>query len=460
MKTTLLKIALLLLPAFAVAQGMQKDSLPSFKGLIVDCLCSVEVYPSDQARYEFGDDNIDPTDLDQFKIKDEQLEIRVKIPKKGNQVIKVYMPVLEKIEISNVGSVDLKEEFSGDKLQMSLNGASTLKGKINYKQLNVKVYDAANVTLSGAADSVSAMVYGAGNLNMENVKVREMMMDISDAAAASVNVEQDVYVQSSGAYSLKIKGDAIIHRLNEPQAGIEPEPGNTKRKRNPMKNLDFGAWNDLIWMGVDLGFNGFLDKGGSFQPTGPYEFMELDYGRSANVRLNILEFKINLNKKKTINLVPGLGFEWNHYSFFNKIILKERGELNDPTLETSLVGVSDPDKDIVRSRLVAKYINIPLFLNFATAKNGLKKKQFNFSLGVMANFLIGQNHRITYQDGDQRVREKYYRKYDLGDVNAVVMARIRYWFLNFYVSYTATDLFRGPDSPFLKGWSAGFSFSI
>src|SRR5690606_22589130 len=115
------------------------------------------------------------------------------------------------------------------------------------------------------------------------LEVKKMNLDISGASSASVNVVQDLYLDGSGVYTLKIEGNPLIHRNSGESYSLPEKREDDKVIDHSNKRVPY-YWNNFVWMGVDLGVNGFVDKGGRFQPTSPYDFMELNYGKSANVR--------------------------------------------------------------------------------------------------------------------------------------------------------------------------------
>lgn len=215
-------------------------------------------------------------------------------------------------------------------------------------------------------------------------------------------------------------------------------------------------WNNLVWMGFDVGFSGFVSMPGfKAQPQGDYAFMKTNIPRSIRIGLNVWEAKFRLNKKRTVNILTGMGVDWNHYSFEDKIILRETDDIGpinpgDPVL-TNIHNGSFP---VLRSRLQATYFNIPLMFNFRTRRTFENKKQFNFTMGIVGGVRIGSNFRHSFtQDGD---RLKEIRKDDflLRRFKVDAEVRVRWYVISLYGRVSLTQAFRA-GGPELYPWSAG-----
>jgi hypothetical protein len=212
---------------------------------------------------------------------------------------------------------------------------------------------------------------------------------------------------------------------------------------------------DLVWMGIDLGMDGLMDlsNGVNFQPQGDYQFMEMNYWRNTHVRVNFFEWRFNL-VKNVFNIVTGMGWDFQHYAFAQKIKFDEAGDYPGQTFTTPVIGVADTVHSINRSRLAVQYFNIPLFFNLRTKKTAKNKNQFNFTFGVVGGIKTGSSSRIQYTELGYDAEEEKRDDFNLETFTATAMVRIKYSFFSIYASYQFTPMFRG-QNPNLYPFSIG-----
>lgn len=215
-------------------------------------------------------------------------------------------------------------------------------------------------------------------------------------------------------------------------------------------------WNNLVWMGVDIGLTGFTSLPGyKAQPQGDYSFMKTNIPRSIRIGLNVWEAKFRLNKKRTANVLVGMGFDWNDYSFEDKIILRETDDIGPISPgQAGLTNINTGNVEVLRSRLQTTYFNIPLMLNFRTRRTYEHKKQFNITLGVVGGLRIASNFRHSFtQDGD---RVKDIRKDDflLRRFKLDAEVRFRWYVISAFGRVALTESFNN-QGPTLFPWSAG-----
>ena len=183
--------------------------------------------------------------------------------------------------------------------------------------------------------------------------------------------------------------------------------------------------NSLVWTGFDVGINGWMTPGGKAQPQGEYGFMELDYGRSWKFAWNLFEVKAPMNKKKTATFVTGAGFEWNSYSFKQKIALREANDFG-ATTGPVFVDAADPNVTYKRTRLQNSWFNIPIMFNFRTVRTTAHKQQFNFTFGAVGGVRMGASQREIFID-DEGDKSRNIRKDDfmLERFRATAIVRVK-----------------------------------
>lgn len=217
--------------------------------------------------------------------------------------------------------------------------------------------------------------------------------------------------------------------------------------------------NSFVWMGFDFGINGWATPGGKAQIQGDYSFMELDYGRSWKFAWNLFEVKAPLNKKKTATFVTGAGFEWNNYSFKQKIALREANDYGPVGANDYVfVNAADPAVTYKRTRLQHSWFNIPVMFNFRTVRTTEHKQQFNFSIGAVGGVRMGASQREVFIDEGNRAREIRRDDFMLERFRATAMVRVKYSYFSVFGTYTFTPMFK-TGAPLVYPWSVGLSIN-
>ena len=226
------------------------------------------------------------------------------------------------------------------------------------------------------------------------------------------------------------------------------------------KSIPHKMPNSMVWTGFDIGINGWATPSGKAQIEGDYSFMELDYGRSWKFAWNVFEAKIPMNKKKTATFLVGAGFEWNNYSFKQKIALREANDFG-PVAQGDYVFVNAANPAITykRTRLQTSWFNIPLMFNFRTVRSLQHKHQFNFSIGAVGGVRMGASQREIFIDEGNRAKNIRRDDFLLERFRATAMVRMKYsHFLSVFGSYTFTPMFK-TGAPLVYPWSVGISIN-
>lgn len=253
-----------------------------------------------------------------------------------------------------------------------------------------------------------------------------------------------------------------------PDLGVSSKGDTTKMRMGNKKIWIFKDKNkmsskypsSLVWTGFDVGINGWATPRGKAQIEGDYSFMELDYGRSWTFAWNVFEAKVPLNKAKTVTFWTGAGFEWNQYSFKQKIALREANDYG-PVGQNDyrFVNAADPAITYKRTRLQTSWFNIPVMFNFRTVRNEAHKNQFNFSIGAVGGVRMGANQREIFIDEGDRTKNIRRDDFMLERFRATAMVRMKYshW-LSVFGSYTFTPMFK-EGAPLVYPWTVGISIN-
>ena len=119
----------------------------------------------------------------------------------------IVMPELTNLEISGIVQAQL-DGFDEEEIGIDLSGASTCVANIKADKLLIEQTGATKLTLDGKIKSCEADIKGASKLYATGSSVKVMVLNVSGASYAEVNVEESLDADASGASTIKYKGDA------------------------------------------------------------------------------------------------------------------------------------------------------------------------------------------------------------------------------------------------------------
>lgn len=460
------------------AQNITEIPIQSTNKLVINSNLPVHIYKSDSLRIKVSSGkqgmkgiNITPGP--------EGVTIDATRPDFDNNnigsSIDIYTNNLENITASGGTYIFVEDNFAGSQMNISVNDNSDFTGKITCDHLNLTASGASDVVLIGGAGSMNAVASGSSDLKLFEFPVQKMNVTVSGASDAYVDVTDELTAVASGASDIYYKNEPV--KLNANTSGAsdikkyngestDKERTDKKNKYNPQNSKRFVAsrrdmfgggkmHQDLVWMGIDIGIDGLVDltNGFDLQPQGDYNFMEMNYGRNAHVRVNFFEWRFNL-VKNVFNIVTGMGMDFQHFAFAQKVRFDEANDYPNQTFLTPVIGAQDSVHSINRSRLAVQYFNVPLFFNLRTKKTEKHKNQFNFTFGVVGGIKTGSSSRIQYTENGYDAEEEKKDDFNLSTFTATAMVRIKYSFFSIYASYQFTPMFRGQNPnlyPFTLG---------
>lgn len=204
------------------------------------------------------------------------------------------------------------------------------------------------------------------------------------------------------------------------------------------------------WEGIDFGVNGFLNPSRQIALPANYSFLELDFARSFSFAWNISQYNVHLYKNH-INLVTGLGLEWNSYAFRQNMTLTPRNNTIAATVETV---------NFSKNKLKMTYVNMPLLLEFNT--NAIDDdNSFHFAVGGTFGYNLFRN-RLKQEytiDGDEKDR-KIKDDYNINPFRYAATARIGYGDYSLFANYSLSDVFRAGQGPKMNHFSIGLHIDL
>lgn len=440
-----------------------KLALSDFNSIVISAPVDVELAQGTENYISIDEGNIQ--DIVTSEVKDNVLYI-----KKAKDDITIGFIKLGKLELNSQCEVKSKNLISGDDLEVSLKGAaSEIKMDINVKNLSTTIEGAGDVEYSGTAENHKISISGAGDIDAYKLSTTTTQIDINGAGDAQVNAKQeikgvingageitykeepvtkDIKVNGVGSYGVKgqeetsVVGDTTKLKIGHNKVFIVGEDVHDSLKKHHDKDKF-----KVYWSGIGLGVNGYLNaENKTVVPTG-YDFLDLDYRKSINVSVNILEHNFQLWKNH-INLITGFGFDFANYRFDNNYVLQ-------PDLD-AINGVYDSVIVYQKNKLSTTFLNVPLLLQFDTKTFGKKQKStIHLSAGVVGGVRIGSHIKQVYEVNGAEYKPKTKDDFNLSPFRYSAMVRVGVGKLDLFASYALNGLFKEKEGPQLYPFTVG-----
>lgn len=385
---------------------------------------------------------------------------------------KVYVSgnTLSKIICSGASKLSTENTLLGDSLSIDVSGAGNVVANVKTKAVDVMLSGASAVTLEGNTETLYSTISGASALKAYKLNSNTTNITASGASSAKVFANNKINANATGSSTIKFKGEptevsaeassssSIAKVVGDDVAKKSGDKKDTttinfRKKQYVIINKDKDSDSNINksdddfhhWAGFGMGVNGWLSNGNIAMPKGQ-EYMRLNYGKSLNFQLNPFEKDIHIYKDY-INLVTGIGFEWNQYEFSNKT------RLNPDSSYTYGVIDSTNTFNYKKNRLKSTFVNVPVLLEFNTNKD--PKKAFHLAFGVIGGYKLGSRTRQIGTQNGQEIRIIKKDDYNLNPFRVNAHASIGYHNFTLYADYALTPLFENGKGPELSPFTIG-----
>lgn len=141
-----------------------------------------------------------------------KISSRENIRKAKELDIYISAPNYNSLDLSGAVTVDNKGSIRSTDLSINSSGASEINMNIDTQKLNLDLSGASEVRLSGIAEYVNISASGASDMEMFELKTKEMKLSLSGASEVDCNVSEDLQIDASGASEINYIGSATISR--------------------------------------------------------------------------------------------------------------------------------------------------------------------------------------------------------------------------------------------------------
>lgn len=202
------------------------------------------------------------------------------------------------------------------------------------------------------------------------------------------------------------------------------------------------------WSGVELGINGFANRGYSMYPESEQHFLDNDLVRSNILNLNILQYSKGIQQiRNNIGLVTGLGLSFQSYHLNNNttISVDESGKVHP-----SMLYFDSSQK----SKLSLFYLEVPLLLEFQVPISHFSNRLY-FSAGLTGSKRLETHTKVKYRKNGKKEKLKSPGDYSIKDYKVAATLRVGYRWVNLFATYDLAPLFEDRQGPVLYPFSAG-----
>ena len=407
------------------------------------------------------------------------------------QKTKIYLIVknINSIDVAGITEVKSLSEITTDKLNIYSSGAGDITLDVKANEIMADISGVGDVRLSGTTENFDSKISGAGNLKAADLEIQKAKIQVSGAGTAKVNVKKSLDANISGAGSIIYKGNPEERNVEISGMGsvrqsdaesdsdnfVEMPEINNNSTKLKFKNKKIIISEDTIitdrheendyesqkekhnkrnknfhhWAGIDLGVNGFLNADQKLSMPKEVSFLELNYSKSIAFSLNFLEKDIHLYKNY-INLVTGLGIEFNGYSFKHNVTL-----VPDTVY---IAAITDSSINYQKNKLKATFINLPLMLEFNTHRDA--DKSVHIATGIVLGYKIGSKTKQKYETSDREYKIKIKDDYNLAPFRYSATVRAGYGNLTVFANYALSELFEKNKGPELHSFNVGLALNL
>lgn len=319
--------------------------------------------------------------------------------------------------------LNFNQETKIEELSLGMNYGS----KISFKDLKAdKVFlkgdGTSDLELNGSVGFLDRYMYDdinlKGDYKIDSIKERKIKM---------FTISAPIPFNSS-----KSKEDNILNDK------VESEK--IKAQKQDKDKLNFG-------LQLGYGITGWSNKVSSIDNlfTSPKGQYSLTYSDSWS-----LGFRYHYKLSKRWAISTGLGYESNIFRFENNVMLTDIN--GDKRIDFDLSPIE------TESKLVARYVTVPLFVKFKVHKS------FNVHVGAIAgvNFRTSSTgFKRDYEIPNAEVEERWGKKYDnFKPLKLDVQAGFGWSSVNFYAKYSLIPLFKDNKEIEVYPFSVGVSFGL
>ncbi|TAE48581.1 MAG: hypothetical protein EAZ89_15125, partial [Bacteroidetes bacterium] len=225
---------------------------------------------------------------------------------------------------------------------------------------------------------------------------------------------------------------------NDEDSWDDYDPDHDHKEKSKRPRSEVGG------IAFDLGITNYFVNGTYGTDAAVPQLALRDFRPGGHVALHLLPTRVSLIGRGAVNLKSAITIDFSNYYFTNDVTLVP--EQNTLTFDTTGI-------DFTRNKLVSRYAQIPLLLNFNTSPGS--DDGVSISVGGYAGLLWGA---YTKQVSDEVGKVKVKDDYNLNPFRYGLTARIDFKWFDFYANYNLTGMFKEGEGPETQTFTAGINF--
>ncbi|MFK7923851.1 MAG: outer membrane beta-barrel protein [Bacteroidia bacterium] len=198
------------------------------------------------------------------------------------------------------------------------------------------------------------------------------------------------------------------------------------------KKKKSGKRTDVDFIGLDLGLTNYYNSATKQYglSAAPQALAIHEFRPGSHVALHLFPTTASLMGRGAINLKTAITIDWTQMYFSSNVMLQDNGET---------LSFTDSPNDLIKNKLSARYIQMPLLLNLNTDPGG--KDGVSVSFGVYGGLLWKAWTKQEYASNGQKVVDKVDGSYHLSPIRYGLMARVDFKWFDIYGMYNMVPLF-------------------
>lgn len=458
----------------ALSQTIKENIVEPFTTISLSGAVSVKYKTSDTSKLVISGNQ---SDMNNIEFSQTGKTLYVKSKGKINDPVTIVASSngLNEVIASGASSFKMLDKINSDDFKIDVTGASNVHAAVVAKKVHLIMSGASDVTLKGTAGMLDVTNSGASSLKAYDLLADTALINASGASSSKLFASQKISINATGASTVKFKGDpkevsaeggtaSKIMKIGSDDASINTNPQDTSKNKTTFKyknkqiiiiegddkdTTKKSNASDLTrrhWQGLWMGFAGYTNPQMAFNMNSPYNYMELDYGRSYSFQWNIGQKNLNLYKKY-IQLSTGIGLHFNNYKFENNTRLNADSSFTWGTID------STGYYSYTKNRFKQSYAVVPLLLNFNTSKS--LKRNAHLSVGVVGKYLLNSKTKQVLTRFSDEYTFKRKDSYNLNPFQVDAYASVGYRNFTVYAQYALTEMFKAKKGPELYPFSVG-----
>lgn len=383
--------------------------------------------------------------------------------------VEITFKNLSELEISGSAKLASTNVIQAKDLEINVSGSAKLNLQLQADDVEAKISGVGSLDMDGSANSFDVKISGSGKIYADNFVVKKSTYSISGNATAYVNVTDTLSGNVSGLGKIYYRNQPLKIYSNISGIGKIEQQSETGRTSNRDTSIiQFGNNSITIvrdsdssktqiihkdrkatghWSGLDLGFNGFLDKNNRNDLPDGYDFLELVPEKSIAVNLNLYDYDFKIYNRYVI-ATTGIGLSYNNFRFRKSFTLVP---------DTNMVTYMPDSIKFKKHKLTVSYLTVPLLFTFNT--NQSYRKAFHFTTGLLLSYKLGSHTKQVYNMDGEKKKDKDFDDFNIDPFRYDATLRIGYRNYTAFVNYAISDFFKSDTGPELHPWAFGVSLT-